>query len=429
MLALGTAVAPVVGRGVVIRRPRVVALAEKTDADHRLVRTLQRLRARYGSAPLRLRVPGRSIVLVLDDADVPQVLAQSPEPFATSTPEKRGVLGHFQPRGVLISHGAARADRRRFNETVLDTERPLHRLAGPMAAVVREEAQALLAEVERNGNLDWDVFVPLWFRIVRRVVLGDSARDDHELTDLLARLRGEANWSLLHPGRRDLREEFLRRLRAHLDRAEAGSLAAVLAEAPTSPQTHPEEQVPQWLFAFDPAGMASFRALALLAGHPAEQRAAAEDLEERDLSRPQDLPLLRAAVLESVRLWPTTPAILRETTTTTELGGRTLPAKTLIVVLAPFFHRDDERLPYADRFTPSIWQDGSARASWSLVPFSAGPAVCAGQNLVLFLTSTLLAVLLQRHDVALTSRPRLCPGRRLPGTLNPFGLQFSFTPR
>jgi cytochrome P450 len=187
--------------------------------------------------------------------------------------------------------------------------------------------------------------------------------------------------------------------------------------------------VPQWLFAFDPAGMAAFRALALLAGHPTELRAAAEDLGGRDLSRPQDLPLLRAAVLESVRLWPTTPAILRETTTETELGGRVLPAETLVVVLAPFFHRDDERLPYADRFAPRIWQDGSARASWSLVPFSAGPAVCPGQNLVLFLTSTLLAQLLQRHDVALTSRPRLYPGRRLPGTLNPYGLRFSLTRR
>jgi hypothetical protein len=62
-------------------------------------------------------------------------------------------------------------------------------------------------------------------RIVRRVVLGDSARNDHELTDLLARLRGKANWSLLHPTRSDLREEFLQRLRVQLHRAEPGSLS------------------------------------------------------------------------------------------------------------------------------------------------------------------------------------------------------------
>jgi hypothetical protein len=282
--------------------------------------------------------------------------------------------------------------------------------------------------MERTGTLDWNTFIPVWSRIVRRIVLGDSARNNHELTDLLARLRGRANWSLLHPTRRDLREEFLQRLRVQLHRAEPGSLAEANAKTPKNPETHPEEQVPQWLFAFDPAGMATFRALALLASHPTELAAVAAELRGRDLVTPQDLPGLRAAVLESVRLWPTTPAILRETTTTTELGGRTLQAKTLVVVLAPFFHRDDERLPYADHFTPGIWQDGTAQASGSLVPFSAGPAICAGQNLVLFLASTLLASLLERHDLRLTSEPPLYPGRRLPGTLSPFGLRFSFSP-
>ncbi len=53
---VATALTPVIARGVIIRRPRVVAAAERMDADHRLVSTLQRMRARYGSAPLRLRV-------------------------------------------------------------------------------------------------------------------------------------------------------------------------------------------------------------------------------------------------------------------------------------------------------------------------------------------------------------------------------------
>jgi hypothetical protein len=79
--------------------------------------------------------------------------------------------------------------------------------------------------MERTGTLDWNTFIPVWSRIVRRIVLGDSARKDHELTDLLVRLRGMANWSLLHPTRRDLREEFLQRLRVQLHRAEPGSLA------------------------------------------------------------------------------------------------------------------------------------------------------------------------------------------------------------
>lgn len=424
---VATAALPVLGRGVIIRRPWVVAAAERVDADRGLVRTLQRLRQRYGAAPLQLRVPGRSVVLVLDDADVDAVLARSPEPFATSTPEKRGALGHFQPRGVLVSHGADRADRRRFTDAALEPERPLHHLAPSMVAVVREELADLIATVERTGVLDWDAFVPVWFRIVRRVVLGDAARDDTELTDLLARLRRAANWSLLHPGRPRQRAEFLDRLRERLARAEPGSLAAAVAEAPTTARTHPVEQVPQWLFAFDAAGMATIRALALLATHPAERAAALGEQAGRDPAVPQDLPGLRAAVLESVRLWPTTPAILRETTTATELGGRTLRARSLVVVLAPFFHRDGERLPDADRFAPHLWRDGAGAAvpARGLVPFSAGPAICPGRNLVLFLGSTVLATLLGHHDVQVVSHHRLGPDRPLPGTLDPFRLRFA----
>jgi len=44
----------------------------------------------------------------------------------------------------------------------------------------------------------------------------------------------------------------------------AGKLASIVASTPASAQTYPVEQVPQWLFAFDAAGMAAFRALALL---------------------------------------------------------------------------------------------------------------------------------------------------------------------
>ncbi|MHA6629491.1 cytochrome P450 [Pseudonocardia sichuanensis] len=422
---LATALAPVVARGVIIRRPRVVALAERVDADRRLVRTLARLRERYGSAPLRLAVPGRSVVLPLAPGDVDDVLARSPEPFATSTPEKRGALARFQPHNVLISHGAARADRRRFTEAVLEPERPLHHLAEPMVAVVREEAAPLLAAAERTGTLDWDAFGPAWMRIVRRVVLGDSARDDTAFTDLLAQLRGAGNWSVLHPGAPRRRAEFLEQLRARLARAEPGSLAEAVAQTQATAQTHPVEQVPQWLFAFDPAGLATFRALALLAAHPLEQAAVRDDLAGRDLAAPQDVPGLRAAVLESVRLWPTTPAILRETTTGTVLGGRTLPARTLVLVLASFFHRDSQHLPDADRFAPRLWDDATALPARGLVPFSAGPAICPGRNVVLFVGSTLLAMLLEHHDVRLTSHPRLGPDRPLPGTLNPYGLRFA----
>ena len=59
-----------------------------------------------------------------------------------------------------------------------------------------------------------------------------------------------------------------------------------------------------------------------------------------------------------------------------------------------------------------------------LVPFSAGPARCPGRDLVLLVTSAVLARLLER-DLHLVRGPRLDPDRPLPGTLDHTGLRFA----
>lgn len=230
----------------------------------------------------------------------------------------------------LISEPPERAERRRFNEEVLQSRCAVHDLADRFMQVVDEEARELLSRA--GDELDWDAFIVSWFRMVRRVVLGESARDDHDLTRMLEKLRGAANWAFLHPGRRKLRERFLDRLRRHLARAEDGSLAARIAATPQTAETAPANQVAHWLFAFDPGGMASFRALALLAAHPDQARRAREELGGNRPAERSNLPLVRAAILESLRLWPTTPVILRETTEETQWEGGTMAKNTHIII-------------------------------------------------------------------------------------------------
>src|SRR4051794_6119460 len=163
-------VLPLVARGAIVRRPRVVGLLDRADADRRAVSRLQRLRRRHGPGPVLLRLPGRDIAFVLAAEQVNRVLDGSPEPFATATLEKRAALSRFEPHGVLISHGAERADRRRFNEEVLDTERPVHRLAADVVATAGEEAAPLLEALRQPAGLGWDGFAPTWWRLVRRIV-------------------------------------------------------------------------------------------------------------------------------------------------------------------------------------------------------------------------------------------------------------------
>ena len=435
---LADVVAPAVARGAILRRPKVEALAERLQADRRAVRRLQRLRDRYGDGPLMLRVPLRKQAVLLAPGHVARVLDGTPEPFAAASSEKRAALTHFQPDGVLATRGPARAERRRFNDAVLESGCPRHALAARFEQAVREEADRLVANVRRSGDLAWDAFAVAWWRAVRRVVLGDGARDDHALTDLLRHLRADANWAFLSLRRLTLRDRFFARLEAHLARAEPGSLAAVMAPTPARAETAPAGQVPQWLFAFDAAGIASFRALALLAAHPeyaARARSAAAD----SAGRASELPLLRAAVMESVRLWPTTPMVLRQTTAETTWDAGVMPAATGVLIFSAFFHRDDARLPYADRFAPELWLEGTGPGAaggravgdapatdWPLIPFSAGPVFCPGRNLVLLMSSAMLAALLGEGCPRLLPPGRLAADAPVPATLNNFALRFAF---
>ena len=253
---------------------------------------------------------------------------------------------------------------------------------------------------------------------MRRVVLGDAARDGQGLTDLLARLRGDANWAFLRPKRGGLRDRFDERLNSHLARAESGSLAGMVATTPTTADSAPAQQVPPGHFAFEPAGMAAFRALARLAAHPERAERARAESRDRDGSGWQNLPCLRACVLKSLRLWPTTPMVLRRTTDATTWDGAAMPERTGLLIVAPYLDRDERSLPAADRFAPELWRGDCSAADCRLIPFIGGPAVCPGQNLVLLLTGAMLAALLRRTLIRFAPPTRLDPRRPLPVTLN-----------
>jgi cytochrome P450 len=241
---------------------------------------------------------------------------------------------------------------------------------------------------------------------------------------MLTRLRRDANWSMLKPRRTRLRDEFLRRVQERIATAGPGSLAAVMRGIPEADPAVPKDQVPQWLFALETSGMAAIRALALLATHPNQALLAAGEI-AGDTTGGRHLPFLRATVLESVRLWPTTPMILRQTTREVSWDTGTMPAKCGVLIFVPFFHRNHHRLPQADRFDPALWLRDGDQEDWGVVPFSAGPVSCPGRQLTLLLTSALLSCLLKDTSFSLHEAHRLSPGRPMPGELNPYSLRFT----
>ncbi|WP_170284690.1 cytochrome P450 [Kribbella amoyensis] len=381
------------------------------------MRRIRKLRARYGAGPLVLRVPGRTLALVLAPKDVWRLLDETPEPFSAATTEKVAALRHFQPHAVLVTDPPLRAPRRKLNEDVLDAHRPVHRYGQRMQEIVTEELGDL------RGTLGWEDFRAVWSRVVRRIVLGDSARDDTELTDLLDSLRGGANWAGFRPRNQASRRRFEGRLTEYVEKAEPGSLVEALRQGP-SDGLDPVGQVPHWLFAFDAAGIAVWRLLAVLAVRPDDrERIAAE------ARHPDESPLLAqagAAVEESLRLWPTTLVILRESRAETRWSGGTAPAGTQFAIVSSVFHRDDEALGYANSFEPGIWLDGRSDGDWPLIPFSAGPAVCPGRNVVLLSTSAAVSHLIAQYDLDLDPATRQALAGPMPATFDHTGPRLGF---
>jgi hypothetical protein len=400
-------------------------LGERLDPSLRAVQRMHALRERYGAGPLLLALPRRNLALVLAPDHALRVLEQTPAPFAGTSDETHGLLKYLQPHAAPRLHGPPRAVRR-LHEDALDAHQPRHTLADPFRAQARAESRHLLHKAADQGELDWPTFYASWQRMARVVLLGQAARDDIELTDLLARLGSHASRSFLAPRQSSLQARFNRRLTMYLQRGEAGSLAGHLARLGYGPQAS-ADQVPRWLFALDAAGIAAYRALALIAAHPrfaGELIAAGVTASGAAEPAPQQA-LLRASLFESIRLWPTTPIIARETTRATRWGAGHLPAGTGVLIYTPLFHRDEHTLPFAHRFAPEIWDDNLAaeRNRLGLLPFSDGPRSCPGGDLALLLGSELLAALLAQR------LPRLVDewidgAHPLPGTLEPASLRF-----
>src|SRR3954452_12802657 len=170
-----------IAAGVLARRRPVVRLLEGMQADARAVKRMQQLRREFGSGPVEVVLPGRRMVIILDPVDVRRVLDGAPTPFHPASLEKRKALQWFQPHGVLISEGPIRQQRRAFNDVALESGWELHSLASSFVDVIAEEGSEGVAEATSRGHLDCAQFMTAWWRLVRRIALGDRSRDDESI--------------------------------------------------------------------------------------------------------------------------------------------------------------------------------------------------------------------------------------------------------
>lgn len=147
--------------------------------------------------------------------------------------------------------------------------------------------------------------------------------------------------------------------------------------------------------------------LGLLAHHPVEQARVRNEVDAALPGRsagPSDaarLPALRACIDEGLRMYPPAWVITRSTAVRTVLGGREVPAGSLIIISPWLLHRDPDTWPRPDDFVPSRFgsrpgaraRAGTTRGEY--LPFGAGQRLCIGRDMALLEASIVLAALLR----------------------------------
>ena len=316
-------------------------------------------------------------------------------------------------------------DRRAFAESVLAAHEPVHPSGARFAAVVADE----LERMDLRGSLTWPEMERLFDRITLRVIFGDRARDDRELTQALEKLMGEANRLVGVGSPTDDFHELYGRIERHMVDPEPGTLLAHIADAPQTPQTRVVHQVPHWIFAMrDTLAANVMRALAVIVALPDVHERVKEELEGVDLSDPADLQrltYLEGCLQETMRLWPTVPLIAREATRETTLAGEKIDEGTQVMLVNAFNHRDAEEIPDADRLRPERWADGGDDIRFNHL--SHGTQDCPGAHLVSLIGKAVLAGFLNRHAMTL-NEPELDPDAPLPHMLDFYAIRLDARP-
>lgn len=392
---------PSLARGTITSSPRGHALTTRLDTMARAQRVLSGLRERYGGRSVLVRGVSGPTVLVLARADVERVLTGSDEVFTLASREKLSGLGPFLDGTLLLSRGGPRNSRSAFATSVLGSSE----LDEGFARIAAEEAATLVP-----GVLTYSAVNDCWNRVARRCLYGEGARDDTELSEVLAGLRRAGNWLGVRRGtqaRLSARYDAL--IAGHLRRAEPGSLAGLIPALAPDAEVCPARQAAFWLMGFTVPPPGLLQALALLASFPAGSPSPS---------------YVRACLLEGLRLWAPVPALMRTITEEVIWDGETLPAGTGVLIPL-ILHARSPQLPYADRFAPEIWLDGTAEAEWLLGPFSRGPGQCKGMNLALHVGTAFLGAMLALGRPVL-ERPL---GDPLPLMLDTMHLRLTMEPR
>ncbi len=122
----------------------------------------------------------------------------------------------------------------------------------------------------------------------------------------------------------------------------------------------------------------------------------------------EELPLLDAAVMESMRVLPPVPVTLRRVVGHVELEGVKLEPGNKIIFSQFPTHRDPEVFPEPERFDPSRWLRRRPDP-YEYIPFSVGPRVCLGAFFAVTEIKLSVARILQKYRLTVVPGTKIDP--------------------
>ena len=135
------------------------------------------------------------------------------------------------------------------------------------------------------------------------------------------------------------------------------------------------------------------------------------DITADDLSR---LKYLDCCIKESLRLYPSVPAIARQATEDFKLKSYTIPKGSTLHLYLYALHRNEDVFPQSEVFRPERFLSGQRISPYAYVPFSAGPRNCIGQRFAMTEEKIVIANLLRNYRIrALDSRDSIRPAMEM----------------
>lgn len=397
--------------------------------------------------------PTTPVLLATTPSAARRVLVDNHRAWSKRTPQY-GALSAVTGVGLLTADGDTWRERRR-------TDQPAFHPGG--LGRVAEQSVAAAERLragwpEDGGVVDVDAgALQATLEVVGRTLFGADVAEDGErlvgavleaLEVVVGRVRTPLPAWLPTPARRRLRRAV-----AELDAAAASLVAARRARG----VDHEDDLLALLLRAvddgvLDPTGVRDELVTMVIAGHetvasaltwtlhllaknPSAQERVAAELDEV-LAAPgepggapatrspawADLGALvrtRAAVEESLRLFPPAWVLTRRALADDVLDGVPVPAGTVVIVSPWLLHRRPDLFPDPEAYRPQRFEQGLDRAvREAYVPFGAGPRLCIGRDFALVETTLVLAELLRgarvdpvpgervRVDALVTMRPR-----------------------